>query len=98
MSQDSLVAEVLADLRGQFSGKTFYNPKQLDEIVNRAMAPLKDAPPEAAVEFALTGLRIFRDEPPTWFFGALQHGVRSVLRRKLAFTEDQLLELSLIHI
>ena len=92
MPSTSLVEDVLAELRNHFSGQGYYTPKQRDEILNAAMAPLKDAPPEAAVEFVLTGLRIVREEPSTWFVHALNHGVGNLLRRKLTFTEDQLVE------
>jgi hypothetical protein len=93
MSQASLVADLLADLRGQFSGENYYFPKQRDEVIARMLAPLKDAPPDAAVEFVLSGLRIIREESSTWFAHALNRAVGGVLRRKLSFTEDQLLEM-----
>src|SRR5215472_12677210 len=93
MSQASLVADVLADLRGHFSAEKHYFPKQRDEVITRLLAPLKDAPPDAAVEFVLAGLRTIREESSTWLAHALNHAVASVLRRKLGFTEDQLLEM-----
>ena len=93
MAQTALVADVLAGLRGHFSVETYYDAGQLGEILSQALAPLKDAPPEAAVEFALAGLRIVREERSTWFSHALNHAVGVVLRRKLTFTEDQLVEI-----
>jgi hypothetical protein len=93
MPQTSPIEDVLAKLRASSSAQTWYGPGQRDEILNLAMAPLKDATPEVAAEFVLTGLRIVRGEPSTWFVGLLNHGVRNVLRRKLTFTEDQLLEI-----
>ena len=91
MPTTSLAEDVLAQLRRDFSGQDYYLPKERDEILNRAMAPLKDAPNQEAREFALTGLRLVREEPSTWFVHALQQGVGNVLRRKLNFTEEQLL-------
>jgi hypothetical protein len=88
----TLIEDVIAELRGHFSGKEYYFPEQRDDAINHAIARLKDAPPEVSVEFALTGLRIVREESSTFGY-ALNHAVRNVLRRKLAFTEDQLVEL-----
>src|SRR5689334_14971819 len=73
MSETAVVANVLADLRGRCSGQEFYYPEQRDEIVNGAIAPLKDAPNEAAVAFVLTDLRIVCEEPGSWFAHALNH-------------------------
>ncbi|HEX4592764.1 MAG TPA: hypothetical protein VH157_00745, partial [Bryobacteraceae bacterium] len=58
-----------------------------------AMAPPKDAPPEAVVEFILAGLRIVREENNTWRAHELNLAVGTGLRRKLIFSEDQLLEI-----
>src|SRR5579864_2887475 len=93
MPETAVVADVLEELRTHFSGEGYYYPKQRDEMVGRATAPLKDAPAEAAVEFVLAGLRIVREEPGSWFAHALNHAVGSVLRRRLVFTEDQLAEI-----
>jgi hypothetical protein len=93
MTATTLVAEVLDNLRTRCSGQAYYDPKQRDESINLAIAPLKDAPPEAVVEFVLTGLRIVREGPGSWFVHALNHAVGKALRRKLTFTEDQLLEI-----
>src|SRR5271166_3669330 len=93
MPETALIADVLADLRGKCSERTFYLPNGRDELLNSVLAPLKDAPPEVAVEFALTGLRIVCEGPGSWFVNALNHAVGKVLRRKLAFTEDQVLEM-----
>ena len=93
MPETAVVADVLADLRTNFSDQTYYDPNQRDEVIAAAIASLKDAPPEVAAEFVLTGLRIVREGPGSWFVHALNHAVGKVLRRKLAFTEDQLLEI-----
>jgi hypothetical protein len=88
----TIIADVLAELRSHFSGQEYYFPQQRDEIINQAIAPLKDAPPEVSAEFALKSLRIVRAESSAFGY-ALNHAVRNVLRRKLVFTEDQLIEL-----
>src|ERR1700732_897236 len=93
MPQTALVDGVLADLRGKCSDETYYWPAQRDDILHIVLAPLKDAPPEVAAEFVLTGLRIVREGPGSWFVHALNHAVGKVLRRKLTFTEDQLVEI-----
>src|SRR5712671_1050960 len=93
MPETAVVAGVLADLRTNFSDQTYYDPNQRDEAITAAIASLKDAPSEAPVEFVLTGLRIVREGPGSWFVHALNHAVGKVLRRKLTFTEDQLVEI-----
>jgi hypothetical protein len=92
LSQSDFVADVVAEIRRQLSGKTTVWPAERDQVVRSALERLKDAPPEAAVEFALAGLRLMREEQ-TWAAYALNHVVGNVLRRKLAFTEDQVVEM-----
>ena len=92
MSQTDLVAEVLSDLRNQLAGNRHLFTTDADGICDSALARLKDAPPEAAVEFALTGLRLIRQEQ-SWFSHVLNQVVGGVLRRKLSFTEDQVVEM-----
>ena len=65
---------------------------EADEIRDSALARLKDAPAQAAVEFALSGLRLLRQEQ-SWFSHVLNQVVGGVLRRKLSFTEDQVVEM-----
>jgi hypothetical protein len=93
MTQADLIADVLAELRGQLSGQTYYWPADQEELVKAAMARLKDIPPEAAVEFTLTSLRIVRDEHQGWPGHLLNKILGNVLRRNLTFTEDQVVEL-----
>ena len=85
-------AELLADLGRQLSGKTNLWPFELDEILNASLERLKDAPPEAAIEFALSGLRRMRQDQ-SWLTHVLNRAVGHVLRRKLNFTEDQAVEM-----
>lgn len=92
MSQSDLVAGVISDLRDQLSGKAHLWAEQADEIRDATLARLKDAQPGAAIEFALTGLRLIRQEQ-SWFSHVLTQVVASVLRRKLSFTEDQVVEM-----
>ena len=92
MSQTDLVAEVLSDLRNQLVGNRHLWTAEADEIRDSALARLKDAPPEAAVEFSLTGLRVIRQEQ-SWFSQVLNQVVGAVLRRKLNFMEDQVVEM-----
>ncbi|HEY1340775.1 MAG TPA: DUF4132 domain-containing protein [Bryobacteraceae bacterium] len=54
---------------------------------------LKDASPEAAVEFVLTGLRQMREGERDWAAHTLNSAVSGALRRKLPFTEDQVVEM-----
>ena len=90
--QTELVSDVLADIRRQLSGKTMVYPVERDQVVRAAMDQLKGAPPEAAVEFVLAGLRLVRDGRRDWAMDALRAVVGGVLRRKLPFTEDQVVE------
>jgi len=92
MSQNDLVAEVLSDLRNQLVGNRHLFMAEADGIRDSALARLKDAPPEAAVEFALSGLRLLRQEQ-SWLSHVLNQVVGGVLRRKLSFTEDQVVEM-----
>jgi hypothetical protein len=93
MRHTTLVADVLDDLRGRFAGQNYYDPTQRDESINAVLAPLQDAPPEFAVEFVLTGLRVVREGPGSWFVHAVNHAVGKVLRRKPIFAEGQLVEM-----
>jgi uncharacterized protein DUF4132 len=92
MSQTNLVAEVLSDLRNRLVGNGHLWTAEADQIRDSALARLKDAPPETAVEFALTGLRLIRREQ-SWFSHVLNQVVGGVLRRKLDFSEDQVVEM-----
>jgi len=92
MSQTDLVSEVLSDLRNQLVGNRHLWTAEADEIRDSALARLKDAPAQAAVEFALSGLRLARQEQ-SWFSQVLNQVVGGVLRRKLSFTEDQVVEM-----
>src|ERR1700676_5718852 len=93
MTETTIVAAVLDDLRARCSIPAYFDPRQRDESIHAAIAPFKEAPPEVAVEFILTGLRMVREGPGSWFVHALNHAAGKVLRRKLVFTEDQLLEI-----
>jgi Domain of unknown function (DUF4132) len=92
MSQADLVAEVLSDLRNQLVGNRHLFMAEADGIRDSALARLKDAPAQAAVEFALSGLRLVRQEQ-SWFSQVLNQVVGGVLRRKLSFREDQVVEM-----
>jgi hypothetical protein len=92
MPQSDLVAEVLSHLRNQLTGNRHLFMADADEIRDSALARLKDIPPQAAVEFVLSGLRLVRQEQ-TWFSHVLNQIVGGVLRRKLPFTEDQVVEM-----
>src|SRR6185503_17905643 len=92
MSQTDLVAEVLSDLRNQLAGNRHLFMADADDIRDSALLRLKDAPAQATVEFALSGLRLVRQEQ-SWFSQVLNQVVGGVLRRKLSFTEDQVVEM-----
>ncbi|HVP46041.1 MAG TPA: DUF4132 domain-containing protein [Bryobacteraceae bacterium] len=92
MTQTDLVADVLAKIRRQLSGKTTVWPDEQEQVVRSALERLKDAPPEASVEFVLTGLRLMREDR-NWATYALNPVVGGVLRRKLTFSEDQVIEM-----
>ena len=55
-------------------------PFEKDQVVHSARERLKDAAPEAAVEFALTALRLMLEER-SWATYALNQVVGGVLRR-----------------
>ena len=92
LSDTSLVADVLAEIQRQVSGQSFLWPMERDAIVRTALERLKDAPSETAIEFALAGLRLMQDRQ-SWLSDVLNHAVGGVLRRKLAVTEDQVLQM-----
>lgn len=84
-----LVTGILAEFGRHFSGKTFVSPDERDRVVRAALERLTGSPPEEAVEFVLVGLRLVRDGRRDWAMHALTAAVGGVLRRKLPFTEDQ---------
>ncbi len=89
---DSLVEEVLAEIRGKLPDTPYYRPADRDEVARSAAARLKDAPNEAAIEFVLASFRILQDER-SLISDILQRATSDVLRRKLTFTPEQVLEL-----
>lgn len=91
--QTEFVTDVLAEIQGQLSGKTMVWPEERDRVVRAALDRLKDAPPETAVEFVLVGLRLLQGRHRDWPMHALNSVVGGVLRRKLPFNEDQVLEM-----
>ena len=92
MTQTDLVAEILSEIRRQLPGTTMVWPGEMEQMVRSTLKRLEDAPPEAAVEFVLTGLRVMREER-SWATEVLKGAVGGVLRRKLPFTEDQVVEM-----
>jgi hypothetical protein len=88
-----LVIEVLTEVRRQVSGKTFVRPFERDEAVRAALERLKEASPETAVEFVLAGLRLIREGDHDRASHALNSIVGGVLRRKLPFSEEQVIEM-----
>jgi len=93
MSQTDFVAAIIADLRAHLPTQISDWFGQRDELFALVMERLKDASPEAAVEFVLTALRLVRQEPRSWLAYALNPAAGKVLRRKLTFTEDQVVEM-----
>jgi hypothetical protein len=91
--QPEVVANVLAGLHTQFAARTAVWPQEQEEAVRAALQRLKEVPPEVAVEFALAGLRVMRDGERDASKDALNSILSSVLRRKLPFTEDQVVEM-----
>jgi hypothetical protein len=92
MSPADFVADLLSSVRSQLSGKTVLWPGEREEAAGFALERLKDAPPDVAIEFVLACLRVIRQEE-TWLAHVLNHAAGSVLRRKLPFTEDQVMEM-----
>ena len=90
--QTGLVDEVLAEIRRRLSGRPTVWIFEKDELVHAATERLKEATPGEAVEFVLAGLRLSRDGGE-WATFALNPVVGGVLRRKLPFTEDQVVEM-----
>src|SRR5690242_6760541 len=86
------VAEVLAGIRSRLSGNTVW-PDERDDAVRAALERLNEAPPETAAEFVLAALRHMREGGRDWATHALNTVVGRVLRRKLPFTEDQVVEM-----
>src|SRR5262245_8215020 len=92
MPQSDLVTTLLAELRSRAAGKSHLWADEANETRDLALAQVKDAPPEVAIELVLTGLRIIREEQ-SWFSHVLNQVVGGLLRRKLNFTEDQVVEM-----
>jgi hypothetical protein len=91
-SPADFVAELLADLHRHLSGKAALWKMDADAGLQSILGRLKDAPPETAVEFALVGLRTLRKDQ-TWLTYVLNQALGNVLRRKLIFTEYQVVEM-----
>jgi len=92
-STTDFVADVLGDIRRQLAGRTNLWSLDVEEVRNSALARLEDCAPEAAVEFVLAGLRLLRTEANTWFGAVVNQSVGHVLRRRLSFAEEQVLEM-----
>src|SRR5690242_20137453 len=86
------MTDILEDIRRQLAGRNDVWTFEVDEIAGSAAAKLKDLAPEAAVAFAIEALRIIRDDR-TWLAPVLNRCVSHVLRRKLPFTEDDVVEM-----
>jgi hypothetical protein len=88
MSSDDFVTQILADLRSRLKGQE----RPGNDVLDWLTARLKDAPSEEAVLFAVAGLCLIRQER-TWLAYLLNQAISGVLRRKLTFTEDQVVAL-----
>lgn len=96
MTPTEFAEDVFAGIRQQLAGRTNIWSAEADEMVQTAAARLKDCPPETAIGFSLAGLRLIRQEQgvrESWFGSIVNQAVGQVLRRKLPFTEDQVVEL-----
>ena len=87
------VADVLANVRREVAGRKVMWQIDAAEIAQSALTRLKDCQPETAIEFVLAGLRLCRPERETWETVVVRDAVGQVLRRRLPFTEDQVLEM-----
>ena len=92
MAETNLVADVLEEIRRELAGATLVWQEDSEKAARRALVLLNDAPSEVAVDFALSGLQIVREDR-TWVGRAVHQAVGMVLRRKLDFTEDQVVRM-----
>ena len=92
MPHTELFSDVLAVLRDKLTVRDYMRLGQNEEALKSAIVLLKDVPPEAAVEFCLASLRHIRQEH-SWVSSVLNQAAGQVLRRKLTFTEDQVVEM-----
>jgi hypothetical protein len=92
MPPTAFVADLLAGVHNQLSGKANIWGES-GEALRSVLERMKEAPDEAAIEFTLASLRVIREEEQTWAAHVLNQATGSVLRRKLPFTEDQVVEM-----
>jgi len=93
MAADTFVAELLEEIRSKLPTDVRSWYWERDQHVAPAVARLKDASNESAVEFILASLRMVHDEPRGMLADVLQKAASEVLRRKLPFTTDQVVEM-----
>jgi hypothetical protein len=92
MIDTNRLADVVADLRAKLSNQPYWTAPR-DEALSAITERLKTASPDVAVNFAITSLRMVREEPHTAFTDVLNKAVGNALRRKLPFTEDQVTQM-----
>ena len=92
MAETNLVADVLEQIRRELADQTFLRSENSERAARRALEQLQDAPSGVAIEFAISGLQVIREDR-TWVGRAVHQAVGMVLRCKLDFTEDQVVRM-----
>ena len=87
-----MVADLLAELRVKLSGQQHWIQYDHAEALTLVLTRLKEASSDTAVEFVLVALRLIRQEA-SWTTHVLNQAAGQVLRRKLEFSEDQVVEM-----
>jgi len=92
MTDTTLLDDVVADLRAHLSNYPNWIPPQ-DEKIDAITERLRSASPDVAADFVVNGLRIIRTEPFTAIAHVLLKAIGNALRRKIPFTEVQVIEM-----
>lgn len=87
------MTDVLDEIRQRLAGRTHLWLADVEEAAAAATAHFKDATPEQSMDFVMSGLRVMRAEKGSWVVGAVNRTVTQLLRRKLPFTEGQVVEM-----
>src|SRR6185436_18955474 len=86
------MTSAIDELRLLLAGKANLWQIDVEQALGATMERLKDCSADDAVEFAMAGLRTIRVEH-SWESHILTRAIGQLLRRKIPFTENQVLEM-----
>lgn len=93
MLQHNVAEEVIAEIRAKLPEKFYFFETERDALLAEMAGRLKALPDEAAVEFVLASLRIVRQERGGLIAVVLEKAAADMLRRKLPFRPEQVVEM-----